>query len=423
MLRRALLGLLAILPGSVLLGSFLLTQPARAEAPPAEITIGHLHAGSGPYASISMPVYLGLKLWVDQTNAAGGAFVKAYDKKIPLKLISYDDQSSTATAATLYNQLITQDNVNLLVADSGSVLTSVAVPIAREHKQFLFDPTGTGSAFFSKDNPYIALIADPVSTIWPKYIADFLKDDGVKAGIKRVAILYATNDFTGTQANAVRGFLKAPGSGVEIVYDQGVPTNTSNYTVLINNIVAANPDAVITLGYTGNDIAFLRNLQDSGTKFRFLFSIYPGIETEELLKNVGPQALDGVFTYVTSAEIAYKPEVGPTEAEFRTAFQKANVGSGVAYGFNAIAGYTVGLVLQETLKTADSLDQLALHKAVFGLSGKLRTLDGTFQLDDTGAQIGEITPLGQMAPEGKGVKITVVYPHDLATGKPVIGQP
>lgn len=414
MLRRSLLGLLALLP-------FGLAGPATAQTPPSEIKIGHLHAGSGPYASISMPVYLALKLWVDQTNASGGAFVKAYNKKLPLKLISYDDQSSTATAATLYNQLITQDKADLLVADSGSVLTSVAVPIAKEHKVFLFNPTGTGATFF-QDNPYIALIADPVSTIWPKYIAEFLKDDGVKSGTKRVAILYATNDFTGTQATAVRGFLTTPGSGLQIVYDQGVPTNTSNYTVLINNIAAANPDAVIHLGYAGNDIAFLRNVQDSGQKFQFLFSIYPGIETEELLKNVGAQALDGVFTYVTSAEIAYKPDVGMTAEQFRAAFEKANAGSGVAYGFNAIAGYTTGLVLQETLKGADSLDADGLRKAVFSLSGKLKTLDGTFELDKGGAQVGEITPIGQMSPDKEGVKITVVYPHDLASGKPVFGK-
>ncbi len=413
MLRRALLGLLALLP-------LALPGSARAQTPPAEIKIGHLHAGSGAYASISMPVYLGLKFWVDQTNAGGGAFVKAYGKKIPLKLISYDDQSSTATAATLYNQLITQDQVNMLVADSGSVLTSVGVPIAREHKQFLFDPTGTGTAFF-ENNQYIALLADPVSSIWPKYITDFLKSDGVKAGLKRVAMLYSTNDFTGTQANAVRGFLK--GSPLELVYDQGVPTNTSNYTVLINNIAATNPDAVIALGYVGNDIALLRNLQDAGTKFRFLFAIYPGIETEELLKNVGAAGLDGVFTYVTSAEIAYKPEVGMSEAEFRTAFQKAAAGSNAAYGFNAIAGYTTGLVLEQTLANTESLDQLALRKAVFGLSGKLKTLDGTFQLDENGAQIGEITPLGQIAAHGEEVKITVVYPPDVATGKAVIGKP
>ncbi|MBS0560757.1 MAG: ABC transporter substrate-binding protein [Proteobacteria bacterium] len=407
MLRRALICLFALLPFAA----------ARADSgpAPAEIKIGHLHASSGAYASISMPVYTALKMWVDQTNASGGAFVKAYNKKIPLKLISYDDQSSTATAATLYNQLITQDKVDMLVSDSGSVLTSVAVPIAKEHKMFLFDPTGTGAPFFV-DNPYIALIADPVSTIWPKYIADFLNDDGVKAGIKRVAILYSTNDFTGTQANAVRGFIKNAGK-LDIVYDQGVPTNTSNYTVLINNIAAANPDAVITLGYTGNDIAFLRNLQDSGQKFRFLFSIYPGIETATLLKNVGADGLNGLFTYVTSAAYEYKPEVGMNLEQFREAFEKVGPASGVEFGFNAIAGYTVALVLQETLAHADALDQESLKKAVFGLSGKLKTLDGTFELDEHGAQIGEITPLGQIHKDGKNVKLTVVYPHELATGQ------
>ena len=96
-----------------------------------------------------------------------------------------------------------------------------------------------------------------------------------KAGIKTVAILYSTNDFTGTQAAALKGFFEKDGK-VKVVYYQGVPTTTSNYTVLINNIAALNPDAVLELGYVGNDIAFLRNLQDSGNQFRFVFSIYAG---------------------------------------------------------------------------------------------------------------------------------------------------
>ncbi len=80
MLRRALVCLLAILPFGTAFA-----QPAAA---PAEIKIGTLYASSGPYASISVPVYTALKMWIDQTNAAGGAYVKAFDKKIPLKLIS-----------------------------------------------------------------------------------------------------------------------------------------------------------------------------------------------------------------------------------------------------------------------------------------------------------------------------------------------
>jgi len=70
-------------------------------------------------------------------------------------------RGNTATASTLYNQLVTQDKVDLLASDSGSVLTAPAATIARDHKMFLFDQTGTGASFFSKDNPYIALMADP----------------------------------------------------------------------------------------------------------------------------------------------------------------------------------------------------------------------------------------------------------------------
>lgn len=410
--------------GAALIGApFLMSAPAIAADAPAQITIGHLHASSGPFAAISMPVYYGIKLWVDQVNADGGAFVKVYNKKIPIKLISYDDQSNPATAATLINQLITQDHVNMLVSDSGSVLTAVAVPIAKEHKTFLFDPTGTGAPFFTKDNPYIALLADPASTIWPKYAADYLNTEGAAAGLKTVAILYATNDFTGTQATAFRKFITDAGK-LQIVYDQGVPTSTSNYTVLINNITAKNPDAVLELGYPGNDIAFFRNLEDSGQKFKFVFAVYPGAEPEELLKNVGIEGLKDAFTYVTGAQYPYKVTVGMDLPQYKSAWERTYGHTpGAAFGLNAIAGYTVGIVLQETLKNTESMDQMAIHNAVFGLSGKLTTLAGPFKLDDTGAQVGEITPLGQVEPDDKnGMKLVVVYPPDLATGKAVLGK-
>ena len=397
--------------------------PALAAEAPKEIKIGVLYASSGPFAAISMPVYYGLKLWVDQKDAEGGVFVKPFNKKIPIKLIAYDDQSSTATAATLYDQLITQDKVDILVSDSGSVLTSVGVPIARDHKMLLIDQTGTGATFFTKDNPYIVLISDPISSIWPKYVGDFLNDDGYQLGIRRVAILYATNDYTATQANAVRKFLKDAGK-LQIVYDNGVATNTSNYIVLLQNIRASNPDAVVHLGYPGNDIAFFRNVQESGIKFKWLFGIYPGLETELVERAVGPKALQYVYTYVTSSAISYAPNFGMTLAEFKAAWDKKYQGGHVEFGFNSVAGYTTGLVLDRALAATDSLDQLALRKAIFAQSGKLKTLDGDFMLDETGAQIGEIQPLGQLVPDGKGgLNLNIVYPHDLANTKPIYPVP
>ena len=411
-----------MLPALGLLPALLAGGAASAATAPTEIKIGTLYASSGPFAAISMPVFDSLKLWVDLVNGQGGVFVKALGKKVPVKLVAYDDQSSTATAATLYNQLITQDHVNLLVADSGSVLTSVAVPIAKEHKMFLFDVSATGGTFFTKDNPYIALMADPVSTIWPKYIADYLNNVAVKEGVKKLAILYSTNDFTGTQATALRGFIQKAGK-LKIVYDQGVPTSTSNYTVLINNIAAAKPDAVAELGYPGNDIAFLRNLQDSGEKFRFVFSIYAGEEFDLMLKNVGASAMNGVFTYVPPSNYTYKVNFGMNLAQYKAAWNKKYPkGSGVEFGANAIYGYHTGLVIERALATAKGLSQMDIHDAVFALSGKLKTLDGPFELDSEGAQIGAITPLGQVQVEGKTAKLVAVYPPKFANGKAILGK-
>ena len=82
--------------------------------------------------------------------------------------------------------------------------------------------------------------------------------------------------------------------------------------------------------------------------------------------------------------------------------------------------------LEKTLSVATSLDQMELRKANFSLSGQLKTLDGTYALDEMGGQIGELTPLGQLELDEKNpekLKFISVYPHETATGKPVYPRP
>jgi len=378
---------------------------------PSHITVGTLYASSGPFASISMPVYKGLKLWVKTVNADGGAYVKQFDKKIPIKLVSYDDQSSTSTAGTLYNQLITEDHVDILVSDSGSVLTSVAVPIAQEHKMFLFDQTGTSTHFFHH-NQYIALLDDPMTSLWPKRLTEFLKEDAEKHGIKRIAILYSTNDFTAPQAESLRNAIKDE-KGLKVVYYHGVPTKTSSYTVLIHRIKSDNPDAVIELGYPNNDIDFLGNLDSSGVHFSFIFTVYPGLETDLMMKNLGGQVLRGNFTYVPATGLNYHVNYGMNLKAFTKAYVQ-QYGKGSNVGFNAVAGYNTGLIIQKALATAKSLKQPALRKAVFAQSGKLDTLDGDFKLNKNGAQIGEIMPIGQLQARNGSVQLEPVFPSTVA---------
>jgi branched-chain amino acid transport system substrate-binding protein len=389
--------------------------PAFAKEAPKVIKIGTLYASSGPFATSSTSQYEGLQFWVSQVNKDGGVFVKAFNKKIPLKLIAYDDQSQTATAGMLYNQLITRDHVDLLVADFGSVLTSVAVPLAKVHKILLFDPTGTAAKFFTPDNQFVVLCSLPTSGKWPYALADFL----TQKKIPRVAILYSSNDFNQSQAVTLRD--KLVKAGINPVYYEAVPTSTSNYSVLLHSIQATNPDAVIEFGFVPNDIAFLQGLQSSGLKFKMVFTIFPGQQFDLIKKNVGVKTLYYTYTYPTPPLLKYNDVTyGPGLDKFESAYKA----TGKKVDFLVVAGYNTGLIMQKTLETASSLDQTALRSAVAGFSGKLKTLDGQFEVDAAGAQIGEMLPVAQFVPQGAGgIDMHIVYPPSLKTGAEIYPAP
>ncbi|MHB1666913.1 MAG: amino acid ABC transporter substrate-binding protein [Thiomonas sp.] len=388
---------------------------AHAAAAPSVIKIGTLYASSGAFAVASQGQYEGLQYWVDAVNKDGGLFVKAYDKKIPVKIIAYDDQSSTSTATTLYNQLITQDKVDVLVADFGSVLTSVAVPLAAEHHMLLIDPTGSGANFFTKPTNYLADVSIPSSQVWPVPLAKYL----LQQKIKRIAIVYDANDFDASQATTMKDVLAK--GGVTPVYYHGVSTSESNYTVLLHTIAASNPDAVLEFGYPPNDIAFLKALSQSGLHFPMTFTIFPGQLLSLLTKNVGAKGLAYTYTYPTPPLVKYdKVSYGQNTLQFVDAFTAAKK---KAPNFLDAAGYNTGLIIQHMLDMAPKFTQLDFHQALMDMSGKTTTLLGEFKINANGAQLGQPFPVAQLVPEADSMKVVVVYPQDKATGKAVYPAP
>lgn len=395
--------------------AFAISTAAQATTAPSVIKIGTLYASSGPFAVASQGQYQGLQFWAKSINADGGVFVKAFDKKIPVKIIAYDDQSSTSTATTLYNQLITQDKVNLLVADFGSVLTSVAVPLAAEHHMLLIDPTGSGANFFTHKTKYIADVSIPSSTVWPIILGSFLSEHK----IKRIAVIYGSNDFDASQANTLKAVLKK--GGIDPVYFHAVPTTESNYTVMLHTVAARSPDAVIEFGYPNNDIAFLHALSSSGLHFGMVFTIFPGQLLGLITKNVGEHALAYTYTYPTPPLVKHEHvNLGLNTSGFVSAFKAANHAEP---NFLDAAGYNTGLIMQKMLGTSSHFKQTAFDAALLKMSGKTTTVLGNFKMNDHGAQLGELFPVAQIVPKGGKNHVVVVYPKHDAMAKAIYPAP
>lgn len=377
------------------------------------ITIGTLYSGSGQFAASSLPEYDGLKFWLNQVNSQGGVSVAG--KKYHIKLVAYNDQSDPTTAATLYNQLITQNKVDVLVADFGSVLTAPAVTLAKEHHVVLFDPSGSGSNFFTSPNPYLVLCSLPTSAVWPKPLAEFL----LSLHVNKVAIVYGENDFNQSQANTIQADLKA--GGVTPMYFQAVPTKTSDYGSIIQTIKNKVPQAVIELGYQNNDIAFLNDLRSAGVHFPFVLTAFPTQLPDLFAKDVGKAGLAYTFGYGVPPVLKINSvNYGMGFDSFSKSFSSSNG----PVSFLDVAGYNTGLVIQDALEHAKSLSQTDIRAGVAAISGKLKTLEGTFQVNDAGAQLGELLPVAQDIPTPSGdINWKIVYPPNQANGKAVYPAP
>ena len=94
------------------IGAALLAPLAARAAEP--VKIGVAIAQTGPFAPAAIPTLKAYQLWVEQTNAAGGLDVAG--TKRPIDLIVYDDQSDFTKEATIYEKLITDDKVDLLLS-------------------------------------------------------------------------------------------------------------------------------------------------------------------------------------------------------------------------------------------------------------------------------------------------------------------
>ena len=82
---------------------------------------------SGPDGRVGEMIVTGYKIWGDMVNKEGGIYVKDLNKKLPVKLIILDDRSDPATAARVYERLITVDKVDITLSPWGS---SIGFPVS-----------------------------------------------------------------------------------------------------------------------------------------------------------------------------------------------------------------------------------------------------------------------------------------------------
>lgn len=231
--------ILAVAASMILIGSTPQVQAAKKK----EIVFGGSLGLSGKFAEIGRLMKDAFELWIENTNKAGGIYVKEYGRKLPVRWIIYDDQSDPATGAKLYEKLITHDKVDFLTAPFSSGITFSGSTVAEKYKKIMISVCGSSNDIYNRGFDYIFChigfatnhINSNVSLI-----------DSLKPRPKGIAIITDKTLYCLTVAEATRDKLK--NLGFEIVLYEEFPSDIKDASSIINKMKALNPD--IFIGFT-----------------------------------------------------------------------------------------------------------------------------------------------------------------------------
>jgi branched-chain amino acid transport system substrate-binding protein len=216
-----------------------------------EIVFGQAWSLTGAYAKgadvLGRPVY---DLWIEQVNAEGGIFVKKYNKKLPIRLLRYDDESNETKMLSLLEKLIVEDKVDILLPPWGSNLFFAAAPVANNHKKVLIAGPAQGIKLKELIGrlPYTFVVLNSPDTQMPA-LADILLDAKIKkAGIGFVQDLYGIENSQVASTEMAQ-------KGIDVAMLRSFPLGTKDFSALLAEAQEKNVEAFLAFTYPDETFA------------------------------------------------------------------------------------------------------------------------------------------------------------------------
>ncbi len=325
-----------------------------------EILVGEYGSMTGSEATFGTSTHKGLKMAIDEANAAGGIQGKQ------IKLISLDDQGKAEEAAQAVTRLITQNNVVAVVGEVASSRTLAAAPIAQQHGIPLITPSSTNVKVTEVgDFIFRVCFIDPFQgTVMAKFAIENLK-------AKKVAVLRdVKSDYSvGLADYFIKGVTERGG---EVVGDVSYQSGDIDFKAQLTQLRGKNPDAIFVPGYYSEVSMIAKQARQLGIKAPLLGG--DGWDSAKLFELGGDDIKGNYFSnhYTTDA-------AEPTVQDFIKKF-KANF-NGETPDSLAALGYDAGRVLVEAIKRTKEItpknirDEIAKTANYVGVTGKITLND------------------------------------------------
>ena len=370
------------------------TLPARIAAAQGAkpVRIGFSIAKTGIFAAAAPSQLNAYELWRGEVNARGGlAIGKA---RRPVEFVQYDDQSNPSQAAKIYEKLITQDKVDLLLAPWG---TPTHIAIAPVLERFKFPMVGNTAAS-------VKLRELKPGNIWfvtaafPDRIGAELTKLLKESNVKSVALLTNVLPF----GKEIKGFLEPEleRAGIAIKVNEEYPPDIKDMTALLAGVKQASPDAVLALSYPSDSPLYVRQAKELGIGAPFQFVLIgPAIDFFPKLLGAAANDIVTVGEWSPARNARAKAFHGAYVAKFK---ERPDY-------LDSALSYMSCEILEQAVRTA-GLDRNRLRQTI--AKGSFETINGTVRFK--GVE-NVVTKTGFL--QLQGGELEQVWPPSEATAK------
>jgi branched-chain amino acid transport system substrate-binding protein len=377
----------------MLLGILLLTgvRGSSATEAPGEILIGATLPLSGRFTPMAGTFDRLCHSWARQINDRGGIAVRAYNKKLPVQFIIYDDKSEPAESAKFYERLVTVDKVHLLLGPFSSHVTKAAVTVADKYKIPMVMVEANDGKIFEECYKYSVNQVDLADTESYGYL------DMLKAAGKVKTIAFVAEDTLHSTGVLHGGARRARELGFNVVQEEIVPPETKDFTAVILKLKQTNPDVVYVEAFPRFEIPFMKQAVELGLRPREFFN---GHIVDAVLKALGPRA-EGLTGVVYWAPGLRYPGTDDFEAVLKDA------GVEWARQMESSLRFQAFQVIQQAIEQAGTLESEALNRALH--EGKHQTIAGEVVRNQCGLGNSRSYPV-----QVQGGEMKLIWPKEQA---------
>jgi branched-chain amino acid transport system substrate-binding protein len=232
--------------GTGLAGACTIGFPAIVRAQTDKIKIGHLTPLTGFLGALGAYAQLGIRMAVDEINAAGGVMGR------PLDVMS-EDSVNPATAATKAQRMLDQDGATVLMGEINSASALTIMQVAERNKRLYMQIGARSDALRGKNCNRYTFHVDIPSTVMVNAVGKALVRDNMMKD-RKFYTLTADYIFGHDLARAAKSFFDA--NGGKLIGDELVATDVTDFSPYLLKIRQAKPDVVCS-NLAGNQVTNL----------------------------------------------------------------------------------------------------------------------------------------------------------------------